>query len=157
MTPYGDLYRQVCVEIVDECEHEEEMEDIRRFFPKYKGSKIKGMIETWHEEQGRMGNHNTGSTAEADRKDLVRSRLEQKLEEEEEEVRIDEDSYTQERTPRHTSTLLTTRFAPHSSSRRGSLRGGRERKGGRSSRRRSAEGGLSRKATSYRSWWYIVR
>ncbi|GMI44927.1 hypothetical protein TrCOL_g2719 [Triparma columacea] len=87
MTPYGDLYRQVCVEIVDECEHEEEMEDIRRFFPKYKGSKIKGMIETWHEEQGRMGNHNTGSTAEADRKDLVRSRLEQKLEEEEEELK----------------------------------------------------------------------
>jgi hypothetical protein len=30
MTPYGDLYRQVCVEITEECALEEDMDNIRR-------------------------------------------------------------------------------------------------------------------------------
>jgi len=45
------------------------------------------MIETWHEEQSRLGNHNTGSKAEEERKALVKARLEEKLAAEEEELK----------------------------------------------------------------------
>mmetsp|Transcript_437 Transcript_437/g.920 ORF Transcript_437/g.920 Transcript_437/m.920 type:complete len:385 (+) Transcript_437:18-1172(+) len=82
LTPYGDLYRQVCIEIVEECETEEEVVWIRQFFPKYKDSKIKGMTENFHDIQSRLGNHNTGNPEERERKARVKTSLEKQLEEE---------------------------------------------------------------------------
>jgi hypothetical protein len=56
LTPYGDLYRQVCVEIVQVCANDEEVQSIFKYFPKVKGSKIPGMMETEDEVQSRLGN-----------------------------------------------------------------------------------------------------
>ncbi|GMH74048.1 hypothetical protein TL16_g06355 [Triparma laevis f. inornata] len=82
LTPYGDLYREVCITITEECELEEEVEHIRQFFPRYKGSKIKGMAEDFHDIQGRLGNHNTGNDLERKRKERVRKNLEKEVEKE---------------------------------------------------------------------------
>ncbi|GMH87369.1 hypothetical protein TrVE_jg12460 [Triparma verrucosa] len=82
LTPYGDLYREVCIEIVEICQEEEEVEHIRQFFPKYKGSKIKGMTENFHDIQGRLGNHNTGDDTEPKRKERVRRNLARQIEKE---------------------------------------------------------------------------
>lgn len=38
--PYEDLYRQVCVEIVGVCQNEAEVDAVKRYFPRYTGSKI---------------------------------------------------------------------------------------------------------------------
>jgi hypothetical protein len=55
LAPYGDLYRQVCIEILDVCDNEEDIEKVRGYFPKVKGSKVKGMIEDDEDVQGRLG------------------------------------------------------------------------------------------------------
>ncbi len=64
LTPYGDLYRQVCIEIVEICSTEEEIENVRQYFPSYKGSKIRGMTETEDDIQTRLGNTNMKATKE---------------------------------------------------------------------------------------------
>ena len=65
--PYGDLYREVCIDIVDVCGSEEEIDDVRAYFPKYKGSKLKGMTEDDSDVQGRLGNHQPGRTKDMNR------------------------------------------------------------------------------------------
>jgi len=76
LKPYGDLYRQICIDIVKVCEDEEEVANIFQYFPKVKDSKIPGMIETEDEIQSRLGNTNK----EANRRDNeVRERKRREL------------------------------------------------------------------------------
>ena len=86
LTPYGDLYRQVCVEMAGVCENEEEVHKVRNYFPKYKNSKIEGMVETENEVQSRLGNTDReATTADNKRRDKERRVLWTKWEEEEQE------------------------------------------------------------------------
>ena len=53
LAPYGDLYRNICVDIVGICKDEEEIETIRDYFPSYRDSKLRGMKETDDERESR--------------------------------------------------------------------------------------------------------
>lgn len=58
LAPYGDLYRNICVDIVGKCDNEEDIEAVRFYFPSYRDSKLRGMKETETEREERLGNNN---------------------------------------------------------------------------------------------------
>ena len=53
LTPYGDLYRQVCLDLTGECKTEAEVEKQKYFFPRYENSE-------------KFGNAGAGGLDEAD-------------------------------------------------------------------------------------------
>jgi len=74
LAPYGDLYRKVCIEIVGICDSDEDIEKVQRYFPSYRDSKLKGMMETEQDREERIGNR---------KKNLSKKRKDRKKKEEE--------------------------------------------------------------------------
>ena len=65
LTPYGDLYRQVCIDITEECPDEAAVDKIKFFFPRYTNSE-------------KFGNA-AGGGLDAAEKERVRRRTEEAL------------------------------------------------------------------------------